>query len=66
MLRDEQLAGGYLSAHDPRLHFGLERAAHVDKIVVRWPDRHVDTIRDVPIDRYIEITEGKSDLSGRH
>jgi hypothetical protein len=62
LLRDQQLAGGYLSAHDPRLHFGLGSAAKVDKIVVKWPDGHVDTVKDVPADRYIEITEGRRRL----
>jgi hypothetical protein len=58
-LRDQQLAGGYLSAHDPRLHFGLGQARAIDKITVRWPNGHVDTIRRSPVDRYVRIIEGK-------
>lgn len=58
-LRDQQLAGGYLSAHDPRLHFGLGLARSVTKIVVRWPDGHQDRMDGIAADRYIEIVEGK-------
>lgn len=59
LLRDKQLAGGYLSAHDPRLHFGLGQANRVDRIVVRWPNGHIDTLTGAPIDTYVQITEGK-------
>ncbi len=64
-LCDQQLAGGYLSAHDPRLHFGLGQARRIEKIVVRWPNGSVDTIKEAPLDRYIEITEGKGLTQGR-
>ena len=57
--QDHQLAGGYLSAHDPRLHFGLGQANAVEKIVVHWPSGRVDTIQSVPADQYIEVIEGK-------
>ena len=63
-LRDQQLAGGYLSAHDPRLHFGLGAANRIEKIVVRWPDGHTDTIKDAPLDTYIEITEARGLTKG--
>lgn len=59
LTRDQQLGGGYLSAHDPRLHFGLGAADRVQKIEVRWPDGQVDIIKDAPADRYIVITQGK-------
>lgn len=58
-LRDMQLAGSYLSAHDPRLHFGLGKGSRIEKIVVRWPNGQVDTLQEAPLDTYIEITEGK-------
>jgi hypothetical protein len=59
LVRDQQICGGYLSAHDPRLHFGLGDAGRAESVSVRWPSGRVDTIRDVPADRYVEITEGK-------
>src|SRR5262249_53287306 len=35
----DQAKGGmsYQSAHDPRLHFGLDEATRVDSIEVKWP-----------------------------
>jgi hypothetical protein len=60
-LRDLQLCGGYISAHDPRLLFGLGKAAKVEKIVVRWPDGNVTTLADVPnVDTRLAIMEGKA------
>jgi hypothetical protein len=57
--RVQQICGGYISGHDPRVHFGLGRASRVEKLSVRWPDGTVDTVRDPPVDTYIHVTEGK-------
>ena len=49
--------GSYASARDPRVHFGLGRAASVESILVRWPDgrrarwRAVDARRHVTLRR---------------
>jgi hypothetical protein len=64
ILRDQQLAGGYLSAHDPRLHFGLGQAGRIEKIEVLWPDGHTDIVGKAPLDRFVEITEGKGLTKG--
>ena len=47
----------YLSQNDPRLHFGLGKAAKVDALEIRWPSGAVQTLRDVPADRYLTVTE---------
>src|SRR5205823_3896664 len=47
-VRDQQICGGYLSCHDPRLHFGLGDARRVEQIVVRWPDGRTDTVKNAP------------------
>jgi hypothetical protein len=65
LVRDQQLCGGYISSHDPRLHFGLGTAPRIEKITVRWPSGRLDTIRDVPLDREIELTEGKGLTRGK-
>jgi hypothetical protein len=49
----------YYSHDDARLHFGLGAAARADKIEVRWPSGHVDTLKDVPGRRVVEIREGR-------
>jgi hypothetical protein len=65
LVRDQSLAGGYLSAHDPRVHFGLGGATRVERVVVRWPDGRTDTVTDVLADQYIEIVEGKGLRGGK-
>jgi hypothetical protein len=54
----ERVAGsGYLSANDPRLHFGLGAAAKIDKLTVTWPTGAKQVIENPPIDRVITIEE---------
>ncbi len=56
---DERRSGGsYLSQNDVRLHFGLEQREKVDRIEVRWPAGSVQTLTNVPANRFITITEG--------
>jgi len=42
---------GFLSATSDVLHFGLGPANVIDSIVVRWPDRSEQMIKDVPVDK---------------
>jgi hypothetical protein len=48
----------YYSHDDLRLHFGLGSATRVDAVEVRWPSGGVDTLRNVPADRFVRIKEG--------
>jgi hypothetical protein len=52
-------SGGGLSVDSLELHFGLAKNMKIDKIVVEWPNRKLDTttLLDVPVDRAIEIDE---------
>ncbi|HVO50256.1 MAG TPA: CRTAC1 family protein [Thermoanaerobaculia bacterium] len=59
-VRVYQRAQSYLSQNDPRLHFGLGKAAKVDTLEIRWPGGAVQTLRDVPADRYVTVTEPRS------
>jgi hypothetical protein len=54
-----QIMGGtsYCSASDMRLHFGLGSARLVDRIVIRWPSGHIDTLRNLPVNRVQRIAE---------
>jgi hypothetical protein len=58
LVRQCQSAGSYMSASDPRVHFGLDSAGQVDVLSVRWPSGRTDVLKNVPADRYIEIREG--------
>jgi enediyne biosynthesis protein E4 len=56
----ERVAGsGYLSQNDARLHFGLGKAAMIDKIVVRWPSGTEQTLTQQPVDRVLTVEEPK-------
>ncbi len=46
--RDLASSSSFLSAHDPRLHFGLGQAATADRVTVTWPDGSRDVVHDVP------------------
>jgi hypothetical protein len=59
LVREMQLAGGYFSAHDPRLLFGLGSATQIDSITVEWANGEKQTISNPPIDRYITLEQGK-------
>jgi enediyne biosynthesis protein E4 len=52
-----QRAQSYLSQSDPRLHFGLGTSTKVDALEIRWPSGVVQTLRDVPVDRYVTVSE---------
>jgi enediyne biosynthesis protein E4 len=59
-VRVEQAKGGssYMSASDPRIHFGLGKRTRIDSLEITWPSGHVDRLTDVPIDRIVAIKEG--------
>jgi len=49
----------YVSANDPRLHFGLGAADSVE-LEVRWPLGTIEVHKKVPADRLITLQEGSS------
>jgi hypothetical protein len=49
----------YLSASDPRLHFGLGTAIRADRIVIRWPSGTTDILSDEKVDQELVIKEGR-------
>jgi enediyne biosynthesis protein E4 len=56
----DQAKGGtsYMSASDPRIHFGLGKRAKVDSLVITWPSGTVDKLTNVPLDSIIAVKEG--------
>ncbi len=57
LTRQCQTDGSYLSASDPRVHFGLGSASRVDRLTVRWPSGRTTTQENLPADRYVTLTE---------
>ena len=49
----------YLSASDPRLHFGLGTATRAERIVIRWPSGSTDTLKNEKADQELVVEEGK-------
>lgn len=57
--RQEILSGGsYLSQNSLRVHFGLGKHAHVDKLQILWPAGETETIMNIPADHIYAIKEG--------
>ena len=55
LTRDLSSSTSYLSAPDPRLHFGLADAKKVDRLEVRWPDGVRQVLTDVAVDRPLTV-----------
>ena len=56
----DQAKGGtsYMSASDPRIHFGLGKRNKIDSLQITWPSGQVDKLTNVPIDSVIAVKEG--------
>ena len=50
--------GGFISQSDLRLHFGLGQAERAEKIVIRWPNGLIETLKDLPANQYYVVREG--------
>lgn len=63
----KQSKGGmsYMSAHDPRIHFGLGRRKKIDALEIAWPSGQVDHLTSVPINQIITVQEGKGIVPGK-
>jgi enediyne biosynthesis protein E4 len=56
---------GYYSQNDLRLHFGLGRAASVERVEVAWPSGAKETLRDLAANQLFVIQESKGIVSSR-
>jgi hypothetical protein len=56
--RDVASSGSYLSAHDPRAHFGLGTADAVDRVEVRWTDGTRSVRENLEPNRFVTIEWG--------
>jgi hypothetical protein len=56
-LRERKGGGSYLSASEPRLHFGLGGATSAERVQVLWPSGRKQTIENVPADRVLVLRE---------
>jgi len=56
----EQAKGGgsYMSASDPRVHFGLAKRTKIDSLEITWPSGQIDRFTNIPMDQIIAVKEG--------
>ncbi len=57
LVRTVDGGGSYLSANDPRVHFGLGPAEQADRVEVRWPSGRVEVKENVPADTLLDWRE---------
>lgn len=63
--RERRSSTSYLSAGDPRLHFGLGAAERIERLEVRWPDGSVETHEDLPVRRLLVVRKGAQEVEAR-
>ena len=54
---EARCAFGFLSQGDRRLHFGLGKAATVDRIEIRWPSKQAQELTNVKVDQILKVRE---------
>jgi hypothetical protein len=60
---DEVRSGGsFYSQNDLRIHFGLGKVSHIDKLEVHWPSNQVDHFADIPANQILKVVEGSATL----
>jgi hypothetical protein len=62
-MKQRQGGSGYMSASDPRLHFGLGQRKSIETLEITWPSGTVDKLTSVPLDQIIAVKEGTGILS---
>jgi hypothetical protein len=56
----EQAKGGasYMSASDPRIHFGLGNRTKINSLEITWPSGQKDRLSNLSVDQIIAVKEG--------
>jgi enediyne biosynthesis protein E4 len=49
---------GYMSASDPRIHFGLGKRTKIQSLQITWPSGQVDKLENLRVDQTIAVKEG--------
>jgi hypothetical protein len=56
---------GYMSASDPRIHFGLGHREKIESLEIAWPSGVVDKLANISINQIITVKEGTGIVPGR-
>lgn len=63
-LLEQSPTRGYQSSVDLRLHFGLGASQRMDSLIVIWPDRRYQVLKEVAADQTITLSQ--EDAAGRY
>jgi hypothetical protein len=55
--REVTTGGSYLSAHDPRVHFGLGPLTRADRLTIRWPSGGTTVVPNPTLDQVLTVRE---------
>ena len=55
LVREIQAGSSYLSSEDPRVHFGLGKAASVARLTIRYPDGRTKHLEQVAADQIVDV-----------
>lgn len=56
---------GYMSQGDPRLHFGLGKAAEADSVEIRWPDGKTEKLEHVKANQFLKLVHDATVTGGK-
>jgi hypothetical protein len=57
-VKQSQGGMGYMSASDPRIHFGLGQRKSIESLEITWPSGTVDKLANVTLNQIIAVKEG--------
>jgi enediyne biosynthesis protein E4 len=58
---EQQIQRGYMSSVDPKMHFGLGKANHVDSLKVVWPDQRKQVLRGLSANTTVTLSYVNAD-----
>ena len=61
-IEEVRSGGSFYSQNDLRIHFGLGKVSHIDKLEVHWPSNQVDHFADIPANQILKVVEGSAKL----
>jgi hypothetical protein len=59
MVQFDEMKNGtsYLSANDPRMHFGLGKNTKVDEVIIKWPSGILQSFKNVQVNQVLKAVE---------
>jgi len=58
-VQEVRRSAGYLSSHDPRLHFGLNQNSNVERLEIEWLSGVVQVFENIVVNEELEVIEPK-------